>query len=102
MEKLTLNSVTVFAIATNQGNMGETDKILGYYAHEALAELDAEKDPCKKVQPVEAWVSDEGNLYFIKELGKPLDEEREPDIEVSENIKTKVSPAQLKYLKLDK
>jgi hypothetical protein len=96
-----LTQKTFFALITNQGNMGELDVIKSYYRHELLAEIDSKGQNDTKINPISIWEDDDGKLYSVKELGRPFDKDRDPYAEIVGSIKEKLSPTELKYLKLD-
>jgi hypothetical protein len=77
---------------------GYTTTVTGYYKDESVAKLKSEADWSSAKEVV--LYTDGKTFYEVRELGSLLDVTESERKEMLENIKNKLSPAELEFLKL--
>lgn len=100
---LVLNKKIISELSWYSDEDGRTQDVL-YYLSSAIAVKDSiGKDPWGKDGKVtyrQLYEDEEGNLYTVKELGKPVDVETAYREKTIASIKAKLTPAELELLNI--
>lgn len=99
----TLKVVKGWKVVVNEGGMSDTNKIVGYYLHKELAELDTVNDYTAKVLPCELWIDSDDHIFLVEHVdGDIKDWGRDKDAEIMNSIHSKLSDSEIAYLGLVK